>query len=497
MSPADRIASVPVAVRCVVAGLCLCAALPPWGWWPLAFVGIALLDLLVADQPAGARFRRTWLTCLAWLAPGMLWMWDLTPPGYVVAAIFYAAYFGVAVAATPPGRGRLVGLPAAFVLAEATRWAWPFGGVPLATIPQGQAAGPFVEVVRVAGSLLLVAVTVVAGQVLASLLRRQWRPAAIGSGVVLAAVLIALVAPTTTAIDEIDVAVVQGGGPQRTRAAPDDARVVFERHVEASLLIEGPVDLIVWPENVVHVVGRFEDSAEAQILGEIARRHDASIIVGVVETLDAERFSNDAVVIGPDGEVGDSYTKVRIVPFGEFVPLRSLLESFSGDLPGKDAVAGTDPAVVDTSVGPVSVPISWEVFFAGRVREGVELGAELVVNPTNGASYWLTMVQSQQVASSRLRALENDRWVIQAAPTGFSAVVEPDGTVAQRTSISEREVLHATVERREGNTWATSLGDRIPFIVAALVLAGSWGLASAGGRRSAEVDGAGEVDRLE
>ncbi len=490
MSPADRIASLPVGVRCIVAGLCLCAALPPWGWWPLAFVGIALLDLLVADQPAGARFRRTWLTCLAWLGPGMLWMWDLTPPGYVVAAIFYAAYFGLAVAATPPGRGRLVGLPAAFVLAEATRWAWPFGGVPLATIPQGQAAGPFVEVVRVAGSLLLVAVTVVAGQVLASLLRRRWRTAAIGAGVVLAAVLVALVAPTTTAVDEIDVAIVQGGGPQRTRAAPDDARVVFERHVEASLLIEDPVDLIVWPENVVHVVGRFEDSAEAQILGEIARRHDASIIVGVVETLDTESFSNDAVVIGPDGEVGDSYTKVRIVPFGEFVPLRSLLESFSGDLPGKDAVAGTVPAVVDTSVGPVSVPISWEVFFAGRVREGVELGAELVVNPTNGASYWLTMVQSQQVASSRLRALETDRWVIQAAPTGFSAVVEPDGTVAQRTSISERVVLHATVERREGNTWATSLGDKPAIVLAVAVVALSWVVASDRFGRRREVDAA-------
>jgi apolipoprotein N-acyltransferase len=496
MSPADRIAQVPVAVRCLVAGLCLCAAIPPWGWWPLAFVGIALIDGLVADEPPTRRFRRTWFACLAWLAPGMLWMWDLTPPGYVVAVTLYAAYFGATVALTPPGRGRLIAMPAAFVLAEASRWAWPFGGVPLATIPQGQVVGPFAEVVRVAGPLLLVAVTVVVGQALASALRLRWRAALVGIGAALVALVVGMVAPTGTAVDEIDVAIVQGGGPQRTRAAPDDATVVFQRHVEASDLIEDPVDLIVWPENVVHVDGAFEDSAEAQILGEIARRHDATILVGVIETIDADAFVNDVVVIDPDGEIVDRYAKVRLVPFGEFVPLRSVIENFSGDVPGKDAVAGTEPAIVDTSVGPISVPISWEVFFAGRVREGVERGAELVVNPTNGSSYWLTMVQTQQVASSRLRSLENDRWVIQAAPTGFSAVVEPDGTVTQRTSISEREVLHATVERREGDTWAVTVGDRIPFVVAVLVMAGAWALAAVSGR-SAEVDGAGEVDRVE
>ena len=305
MSPADRIAQVPVAVRCLLAGLCLCASIPPWGWWPAAFVGIALIDGLVADVPAMRRFRRTWFACVVWLAPAMLWMWDLTPPGYVVAVTLYAAYFGLTAALTPPGPGRLVGLPAAFVLAEATRWAWPFGGVPLATIPQGQVSGPFAEVVRVAGPLLLVAVTVAVGQALASALRLRWSAALAGVGAALAALVVGIVAPTGHAVDEIDVAIVQGGGPQRTRAAPDDATVVFERHVEASQLIEDPVDLIVWPENVVHVDGDFEDSAEAEILGEIARRHDATILVGVIETVDEDAFVNDAVVIDPDGEIVD------------------------------------------------------------------------------------------------------------------------------------------------------------------------------------------------
>jgi apolipoprotein N-acyltransferase len=99
------------------------------------------------------------------------------------------------------------------------------------------------------------------------------------------------------------------------------------------------------------------------------------------------------------------------------------------------------------------------VFFGGRVREGVVDGATIIINPTNGASYTGTIVQSQQVASSRLRAIETGRWVAQAAPTGFSAVIDNDGNVLQRTSVSEQRVLYADVELRTGNTWYTQLGD--------------------------------------
>ena len=70
--------------------------------------------------------------------------------------------------------------------------------------------------------------------------------------------------------------------------------------------------------------------------------------------------------------------------------------------------------------------ISWEIFFGGRARESVVHGAEAITNPTNGASYTGTIVQTQQVASSRLRAIETGRWVVQAAPTGFTAIVDAE-----------------------------------------------------------------------
>ena len=130
----------------------------------------------------------------------------------------------------------------------------------------------------------------------------------------------------------------------------------------------------------------------------------------------------------PDGDVTSRYDKVRRVPFGEYVPLRGLLEAFGApvDQVRTNAVPGAGPAVLDLPDGTrPGVVISWEVFFGGRAREGVKQGGDVLLNPTNGASYTGTIVQTQQIASSRLRAIETGRWVVQAAPTGFSAFVTP------------------------------------------------------------------------
>ncbi len=83
--------------------------------------------------------------------------------------------------------------------------------------------------------------------------------------------------------------------------------------------------------------------------------------------------------------------------------------------------------------------ISWEVFFGDRGRAAAD--SDVLLNPTNGASYTGTILQTQQVASSRLRAVETGRWVVQVSPTGFSAFISPDGDVFQRTGVSERRVI--------------------------------------------------------
>src|SRR5204862_4062952 len=82
-------------------GLLVAFSMPPWGWWPLAFGGLAIWEALLAGQPRARRWRRTWLFMVFWLAPAMGWMWFLSAPGYVAAVAFCACYPATAVLAMP------------------------------------------------------------------------------------------------------------------------------------------------------------------------------------------------------------------------------------------------------------------------------------------------------------------------------------------------------------------------------------------------------------
>ncbi|HEX2565026.1 MAG TPA: apolipoprotein N-acyltransferase, partial [Acidimicrobiales bacterium] len=248
--------------------------------------------------------------------------------------------------------------------------------------------------------------------------------------------------------------------------------------------IETPVDLVVWPEDVVDVDDPVAGTREGRELEELARSLDAPLVVGVVEDAGPDHFRNAAVAYDAEGDIVDRYDKVHRVPFGEYVPLRSLIEPLGGDdISSRDAIVGEHPADLDTPAGHLAVAISWEIFFGDRVREGVENGAEVVLNPTNGSSFTGTLVQTQQVATTRMRAIENDRWVLQVAPTGFSAIVGPDGTVHQRSAVSERTVLAQTVGMREGTTIYTRVGLLPAWILAVASLGLGWGAASRVRRR--------------
>jgi len=465
----------------VVGGLCLAASVPPWGWWPLAFVGVAIWDRLLAGAPARSRFLRSWLLAIAWFAPAMLWMYDLTAPGYPVAVLVFGAYVGVAGLAVP-GRAtaswvRWLAVPGAFTLAEAARWTFPFGGVPLATTAMSQAAAPLGQVARVLCAIGVVFFVGVGGVALSAAWERNWRWAGGALAACVLAWTVGVVAPSGHDVGTIEVAIVQGGGPQRTRAETTDPRQVFLRHLEATSKVVAPVDLVVWPENVVDVEGPISDSREGAELQQLAARLHTTLIAGVTEGIDASTFVNASVAYLPDGTEGERYEKVRRVPFGEYVPLRGLIESIAGEgagLPKRDAKAGTGPAVLHTPVGTLGVAISWEIFFTNRGRDASLHGSQILLNPTNGSSYWLTQVQTQQVASSRLRAIESGRWVLQAAPTGFSAIVDPDGRVLARTDIGEEAVLQDVVSLRDGDTIATVIGPMPVVVASALLVALAW-----------------------
>ena len=484
------------AVLSVVGGLLVAAALPPWGFWPLAFVGIAVYE--TAAQQASTnrqRLARGWLFGAAWLFPGMCWMWFLTAPGYLVATSMFAGFHAVAAWAAPRGPWRVIGRPAAHTLAEALRFCFPFGGVPLASLAIGQAAGPFASVVRVGGVILLTWLVFQVGFALAGpspvvpamakkrgiTAKGEWHGVAGFTVAMVVWLLLPGLADGTHSVDvkaapPVRVAVVQGGGPQGTHAVDTSADEVLKRHLAATDTIEpGTVDMVLWPENVIDVV-QFAGSPELAAVAAQAVRVGAPMVVGITEdTPDGTRFLNAQVVVTPEGDVVSRYEKVRRVPFGEYMPMRGLLHALGAptDLVPRDAVAGTGPAVLQLPDGTrLATVISWEVFFGGRVNEGIEQGASFIINPTNGSSYTWTVLQSQQIASSRLRAIEQNRWVAQASPTGFSAFISPDGDVYDRTAVSEQKVIYRDIPGRGWiRTWYSHTGD-LPWVaLTALTLA--------------------------
>ena len=478
-------------------GALVALSLPPWGWWPLAFVGIAILDRMVANRPARSRFFRTWLFGLAWLAPGMGWMWYLSAPGYVVAVASYAGYLGLAAAIAPGGRWRRLALPAALTIAESIRFMFPFGGVPLASLGISQAYAPLSQTARLGGVILITWLTFMAGCALSAAWERSWRQAIALAAVPVGLIAIGLVAPSGHDDGRtITIAIVQGGGPQGTHAADTDARIVFDRHIAATNTIDRPVDLVVWPENIIDVGDiSFAGSDERAAVAAEAARLNAPFAVGVTED-EGNRFTNAQVLVLPDGQLAGRYDKVRRVPFGEYMPLRGLLKALGAptDLVPRDALPGTKPAVLDLPNGDrLGVMISWEVFFGGRARDGVSHGASLLLNPTNGSSYTGTILQTQQIASSRLRALENGRWVAQVAPTGFSAFVTPSGRVLDRTGISEQAVRYHTVQLRGGRTIYSRIGEKPVVAAAIVVLVVGLLLARRDRRRAARLGTAGTV----
>ena len=454
------------------AGLLVAASMPPWGWWPLALAGLAWYGSLAWNRHETHAFSTAFVFSLGWFLPALAWMWFLTIPGYFIACAIFASMHGVgALIARRLSKDRTSHAQALLVAhcaAEALRLSWPFGGVPLATLAISQHQSPLAALSPLGGSILLSFATM-----WLAFSQRKFRA-------LVAVILLIGLANITNRVSNNGetrrIAFVQGGGEQGTRAVYSDPREVFDRHIAATRLLQPDTqrDMVIWPENVVNVtsMGLFVDNREYKDLASEAKRLNVPFVVGITEDAGRDSFMNAQVVIEPDGTISSRYDKVRRVPFGEYMPMRRVIEAMGAPthLVPRDARAGDARAWIDVANTRAAVAISWEVFFGGRVNEGVVDGATFIINPTNGSSYTGTILQTQQIAASRLRAREQSRWLVQVAPTGFSAFVSPSGDVFDRVGITKQGVVERTISLRTGRTLYSYLGNRA-YIVALLALA--------------------------
>jgi len=277
---------------------------------------------------------------------------------------------------------------------------------------------------------------------------------------------------------------VQGGGVRGLRKAQVDPTVVLGAAVAATDELtrrtpDPPLDLVLWPEDVVSLDGPLDGSPEEAALSALARRLGSTLVVGVTETVSATAFRNEVVAFGPDGTVVSRYEKVHRVPFGEYVPYRSFFAHL-GNLSAvpRDAVPGNGTGLLHTPAGPLGAMISYEVFYADRGRAPVRAGAQLLIVPTNTSSYANGQVPTQEIAASRVQAVQQGRDLLQAAPTGFSAWITNRGTLLARSTLGVRQIIPAVLHRRTGRTLYVDYGDTPVLVASAVALFAAWWVAA-------------------
>jgi apolipoprotein N-acyltransferase len=283
----------------------------------------------------------------------------------------------------------------------------------------------------------------------------------------------------TTAGEPIRVGLLQGNVDQSEKWDPARAGAIFVNYLEKTeQAIAKGAEVVIWPEASTPFTFE-EDRAAADRVREIARRAQVPILIGSnqIERSTPPRFYNAAFMVGPDGTTQGVYRKMHLVPFGEYVPLQRLLFFAAPLVEAVGAFSAGDEAVV-LPIGPhrASVAICYEVVYPALVRRFVSGGTELLTTITNDAWFGRTAAPYQHFAQAAMRAIENGRYLVRAANTGVSGVVDPYGRVLVASGIFEPKVIVEQARFLQTSTFYARHGDVFAYAsvivtVAMLVMA--------------------------
>ncbi|MGW2375277.1 apolipoprotein N-acyltransferase [Kitasatospora sp. NPDC001683] len=461
-----------------LAGLLLALAFPPYDLWPLSLLGVAALSLLTR----GRTFRQGAWTGFAFGFPFFLmllsWLrvvgWDATVGLSVVEALFLAL-LGGALALTSRLPGWALWAATLWVTQEWARDRMPLGGFPWGRLAFANTATPYTPLAAIGGAPLVTFAVALSGTLLAwAALRlrgpgRAPRAAALAALGAVAALLAGYLVPVpTAATDTVKVAIVQGNVPNPGMDFLGRPMMVLNNHATATERLAYDIsmgraprpDVVIWPENSSDL-DPFSDPLARQRIDEAVQAVGVPTLVGtLVDGPDAQHVQNEGIVWDPVTGPGASYTKQHPVPFGEYVPFRAQLMKVVTRLQrvARDFYPGDHNGVMQLGPAKIGDVICFEVAYDEIVRDTVDSGARVLVVQTNNATYAKTGQPEQQLAMSRLRAVEHGRAVLIAATSGISAVIAPDGTVEQRTAELTRAELSATVPLRDGTTVADRVG---------------------------------------
>ena len=305
---------------------------------------------------------------------------------------------------------------------------------------------------------------------------RIW-PVAVAIGLVLSVAVWGSLRVTGSALTSsgtpVRVGLVQGNVAQGEKWDPTRATAIFESYLGLTRrAIREGADLVIWPESSTPFSFE-EDRTAAEAVRQLARDGQVDILFGSnqVERTTPNRYFNAAFLLGPDGEQKGVYRKMHLVPFGEYVPLKSLL-SFAAPLVEavSDFSPGTEATLLPTLGGPASTAICYEIVFPNLVRQSVADGSQLLTTITNDAWFGRTVAPYQHFAQASMRAIENGRYLVRAANTGISGIVDPYGRVVARSDLFATAVVVGDVRFLRATTVYTRIGDAFAYASLALTV---------------------------
>lgn len=473
----------------ILSGIMLTLCYPPSPLGPLSFIALVPLGLALEASGrkgtrgrAGAGLRAGFLAGISFFGATLYWLLflpkeNLTFPPMLFAALalmvaylaIYPALFGLGYALVRGTFAPAVAMPVMWIASEYLRSQGELG-FPWASLAYSLYAHPtLIQSASYWGmwgvGLWIAAVN--ACVLSAVLSRRSWGRTAWGA---VAVVLVAggyaqglVLMKDGGPAGEVRAALVQPNISTKIKWDPDHKDEIMDKILGMTRRLEGPLDLVVWPETAVPSV-LLVDPPCLNAVKSLSAEIGVPIVTGFAHferpASGGRHAFNSASVINPDGRVSRRYDKLHLVPFSERFPFQGIVPFLSSiDFGQSDFTPGKDYVIYDIGVGKFGILICFESLFPEISREFVLNGADCLLNITNDAWFGKSQAPLQHASMAVFRAVEHRIGIGRAANTGITMFIDRHGRMLQSTALFTEAVVTGTIERRRGTTFYTRHGD--------------------------------------
>lgn len=469
----------------IIAGGLVPFAFQPFGFYFLIFISLSTLFYLCSKTDSAKEcFISGYLFGLAMFGIGVSWLHisiNLFGGMHIIGAWFFTFLLIAFISLYPAlcvylanrffKKHALLVLPALWLISEWAR-GWIFSGFPWLNIGTSQTDSPLVNFAAVIGDYGISFIVCVIAISIASLFISNLKTKAISSSIIVCIFLVSLLLENTNWTEntgqKLNVALVQGAIPQEIKWRREFRDKTYEIYSSLSQPYWSS-DLIIWPETAIpsyyHTASDFIDK-----ISETRQNANAYFMSGIVnKDIASDKYFNSILLM--DG-AHRFYNKHHLVPFGEYLPLKSMLDRFLRflQIPMSDFSSGEfENKVLETDKAIFGMSICYEDAYGTEIRRALP-EANILINVSNDAWFGDSFAPHQHLQIARMRAIENGRYLLRATNTGISAIIDNKGKVIAKSPQFKPHALNAEAELFNGATPFSQYGNAFILTISVIIL---------------------------